>query len=69
MYDEVAKKASMKYNAEKRENLNLNLPKGRKEYYKTYAQTRGMSLTELFETLLAEDMKKNGYPLPNDKAE
>ena len=69
MYDEAAKKASMKYIAEKREKLCLNLAKGKKDHYKTYAQTRGMSLTELIETLLAEDMKKNGYPLPNDKAE
>lgn len=67
MYDETAKKATMKYMAENREKLSLNLAKGKKGHYKKYAQTRGMSLTELIETLLAEDMKKNGYPLPSDK--
>lgn len=66
MYDEVAKKASMKYNAEKRENLNLNLPKGRKEYYKAYAKKKGVSLTELLVSLVEQDMRQNGYPLPTD---
>lgn len=67
MYDEAAKKATMKYMAEKREKLCLNLAKGKKDYYKSYAQTKDMSLTELIETLLVEDMKQNGYPLPPDK--
>lgn len=67
MYDEVAKKATMKYMAENREKLCLNLAKGKKDHYKAYAQTKGMSLTELIETLLVEDMKQNGYPLPPDK--
>ena len=61
MYDEVAKKATMKYMKEKRENLTLNFAKGKKEIYKAYAKSRGMSLTELFVLLIEEDMKRNGY--------
>lgn len=61
MYDEVAKKATMKYMKEKRENLTLNFPKGKKEIYKAYAKSRGMSLTELFVLLIEEDMRRNGY--------
>ena len=61
MYDEVAKKATMKYMKEKRENLTLNFPKGKKEIFKAYAKSRGMSLTELSVFLIEEDMKRNGY--------
>ncbi len=61
MYDEVAKKATMKYMKEKRENLTLNFAKGKKEIYKAYAQSRGMSLTELFVLLIEEDMRQKGY--------
>ena len=38
MYDETAKKATLKYMKEKRENLNLNFPKGKKAIFKAYAQ-------------------------------
>ena len=64
MYDEVAKKASMKYMKEKRENLNLNFPKGKK----AYAQFRGMSLTELITQLIEDDMEKHHF-IPEEKKE
>lgn len=57
MYNETAKKASMKYNAEKREDLKLNLPKGKKEEYKRYAESKGKSLTKLITELIEKDMQ------------
>ena len=57
MYNETAKKASMKYNSEKREDLKLNLPKGKKEEYKRYAESKGKSLTKLITELIEKDMQ------------
>lgn len=58
-YNENAKNRTMKYMAEKRDRLSLNFPKGKKEEYKAYAESRGMSLTELFMDLIEKDMKKH----------
>lgn len=58
MYNEANKKASMKYMAEKREDLKLNLPKGKKEEYKAYAASKGVSLTKLITDLIEKDMNR-----------
>lgn len=58
MYNEASKKASMKYMAEKREDLKLNLPKGKKEEYKAYATSKGVSLTKLITDLIEKDMNR-----------
>lgn len=57
-YDEKAKERTMKYIKEKRDNLNLNLPKGDKERYKAHAERRGKSLTALIVELLERDIKE-----------
>ena len=57
-YNESAKNASIKYNKEKRDNLNINLPKGKKDEYKTFAESKGMSLTALIVQLLEKEMEK-----------
>ena len=57
-YNESGKNASMKYNKEHREKLGLNLPKGKKDEYKAFAESLGMSLTELFVMLIEREMKK-----------
>lgn len=57
-YNESRKKASMKYNKEHREKLGLNLPKGKKDEYKAFAESRGMSLTEMFIMLIEREMGK-----------
>ena len=67
MYDEVAKKATMKYMKEKRENLMLNFPKGKKAIYKAYAKSRGMSLTELITQLIEADMVQHHYTPEEEK--
>jgi hypothetical protein len=58
MYNENAKYRTMKYMKESRDKLTLNLPKGKKEEYKEYAQSKGMSLTELIMSLIDADMQK-----------
>lgn len=57
-YNEKSKARTMRYMKENRDKLTLNLPKGAKEKYREYAQSKGMSLTELIVQLLEEDMKK-----------
>ena len=59
MYNENAKNRTMKYMKERRDKLTLNLPKGKKEEYKEYAQSKGLSLTELIMSLIDADMQKN----------
>lgn len=57
-YDEKSKERTMRYIKEKRDNLNLNLPKGDKERYKLHAARRGYkSLTSLIVELLENDIK------------
>ena len=58
-YNESRKKASMKYIAEKRDKLGLNLPKGKKDEYKAFADSKGMSLTELIIKLIEDEIQKN----------
>lgn len=58
-YNEKSKARTMRYMKENRDKLTLNLPKGAKEKYKEYAQSKGMSLTELIVLLLEEDIKKS----------
>lgn len=59
-YDEKAKERTMRYIKEKRDNLNLNLPKGAKDRYKLHAARRGYkSLTALIVDLLENDIKNN----------
>ena len=57
MYDEKAKKRIMKYQAQHRETLHLNLPVGTKEKWKTYAEERGTSVTALITELIEDEMK------------
>lgn len=59
MYDEKAKQRTMKYIKEKRDKLTLNFPKGSKERYKKYAESKGKSLTALIMELIEQDMKKS----------
>jgi hypothetical protein len=58
-YDGKAKARTIRYLAEKREKLGLNLPKGTKEKYKKYAKNKGKSITELIIELLEKEMHEN----------
>ena len=55
-YDEKAKERTMRYMKEKRDKLTLDLPRGDKERYRQYAQSRGMSLTRLLVELIEADI-------------
>lgn len=56
MYNEQAKERTMKYMKEKRDKLTLDMPKGKKECYKSYAESKGKSLTALIMELLEAEM-------------
>jgi len=58
-YDEKAKERIMKYMKDKRDKITLNLPLGDKERYRTYAQSKGKSLTALWVELIEREMKNN----------
>lgn len=55
-YDEKSKERTMRYMADKRDKLTLNLPKGDKEKYKAHADSKGCSLTGLIVELLEKDI-------------
>ena len=57
-YDEKAKERTMRYMNEKRDKLTLNLPKGDKERYRAYAESKGKSLTGLIVELIEKDMER-----------
>lgn len=60
MYDDNSKKATIKYMKENRDKLTLNLPRGLKEQFKSYAKSQGKSLTSLIIQLIDDDMKNSG---------
>lgn len=68
-YTEAQKKAAEKYKATRRDALNLNLPKGSKDKYKAYAQSKGVSLTKLICDLVEKDMKAAGFTAPEPPPE
>ncbi|MDE6501514.1 MAG: antitoxin [Ruminococcus sp.] len=56
MYNEQSKERTMKYMKEKRDKLTLDMPKGKKEVYKKYAESKGKSLTALIMEMLDNEM-------------
>lgn len=58
-YNAKSKERTMKYMSENRDKLTLNLPKGDKERYKQYAESRGMSLTSLITELIEKEMERS----------
>lgn len=59
-YDAKSKERTMKYMAQSRDKLTLNLPKGDKDRYKAFAESRGTSLTALIVELIEKEMSKGG---------
>lgn len=47
------------YNKQKYDRLSIMLPKGTRDKYKAYAQSRGMSLNALVVYLLDKDIEEN----------
>ncbi len=58
MYNDVSKKATMKYIKENLEEVRFRVRKGEKERYKAHAERRGKSLTGLIVDLLEQDIKR-----------
>ena len=57
-YNEVSKKATSKYIKEKRDSLNLNFPKGKKEEYRAQASAKGFSSLTAYIVHLIESDKE-----------
>lgn len=53
-YNDAQKRASLKYLAEKTDNIQIRVPKGTKEEWKTYAESKGISLNALIIQLMQE---------------
>lgn len=68
-YTPAQKRAAEKYKAEHREALRLDMPKGSKDKYKAYAQSKGVSLTKLICDLVEKDMKAAGFAAPEPPPE
>ena len=54
-YNEGRKNAILKYRKNNIERITLDLPKGKKDEYKAYAQARGLSLTAYIVQLIEND--------------
>ena len=57
MYNDVSKKATMKYIKENLEEVRFRVRKGEKDRYKAHAERRGKSLTALIIDLLEQDIQ------------
>lgn len=57
-YSESAKNATAKYIKAKRDQLNLSMPKGKKEEYRIQAAQHGLSLNAYILSLLEADKNK-----------
>lgn len=55
-YTPAQKRAAEKYKREKRDKLTIDFPLGFKERYKTFAASRGKSLTALIVELLEREI-------------
>ncbi|MFR7722421.1 MAG: Arc family DNA-binding protein [Clostridia bacterium] len=53
-YNDAQKRASLKYLAEKTDNIQIRVPKGTKEEWKAYAESKGISLNALIIQLMQE---------------
>ncbi len=58
-YNEAQKKASIKYLADKTESIQIRVPKGKKEEYKTQAAEHGLSLNAYIVQLLEADKRQD----------
>ena len=56
-YTEAQKKASIKYMAEKTDDIRLRVPKGLKDKYKAEAEKRGESMTQFIISCVEKEIK------------
>lgn len=60
-YNDAQKRACVKYLAEKTDNIQIRVPKGKKEEYKAFAAKHGISLTGLICELLERAMDDKDF--------
>ena len=58
-YNEKAKERTNRYRAANRDKLTFDMPKGDKERYKRYAESKGLSLSKLLISLIEREMQDN----------
>lgn len=58
-YSEAQKKATAKYMKNKLDDIKVRVPKGKREVYKAYAESKGKSLNALIIELLEKDMQED----------
>ena len=56
MYNQKAKEATMRYMADKRDQIKLNFAKGLKDRYKAFAEFRGTSFTAMIQELIEREI-------------
>lgn len=61
-YTVAQKAATIKYLAEKTEEIRIRVPKGKKAEYQKFAKSQGKSLSKWVLDLLDAEMKKTGSP-------
>lgn len=57
-YSKSQNKATQKYIAKNYDQISIRIPKGKREEYKTHAESKGKSLNQLVVDLIEEDMNK-----------
>lgn len=61
IYNDAQRRASVKYLAEKTDNIQIRVPKGKKDEYKAFAAKFGISLTGLICELLERAMSDESF--------
>lgn len=64
-------KNSIKYRKEKRENLCIDLPKGTRDIWRAYAESKGMPLATFIKSFMKEAMDADGfsYEMPDENSD
>ncbi len=58
MYTEAQKKATAKYMKNALDDIKVRVPKGKREVYKAFAESQGMSLNAYIISLIEKDMER-----------
>lgn len=67
MASQAQLKANSKYH-DKFDDIKIRVPKGQREKYKQYAESRGLSLNQIIIKLMNEDMQRNGFELNDSQS-
>ena len=59
-YNQARNKATQKYQKEHLEQINIRVPKGKREQWKNFADSQGKSLAGLITELLDKEVEKEG---------